>query len=153
MNLTSPHFSQDELKCHGKTCSLVSPKTPCNQNKVQQILLDALEQFRLTSGSKSVIINDAYRCPIHNLQVGGVSDSQHVQGIAADIRITGLTGAQLEAIALQCPRITAIGRDDYRNYIHIDTRPMDHSEGHALWCYGENGAWIAYYPPLETKIT
>jgi hypothetical protein len=151
MNLSSPHFSNSELKCHGLTCSLVSHGTPCNLNEVQQILLDALEQFRLTSGSKSVIIDDAYRCPRHNTEVGGVLDSEHVRGIAADIRIEGLSGAELAVIGMECPLITAIGRDDYRNYIHIDTRIM--ARGHALWCYSETGGWIAYYPPKLAQIT
>jgi hypothetical protein len=150
MNLISPHFSNSELKCHGTTCSLIIPGTPCNLNNVQQILLDALEQFRLTSGSKSIILDDAYRCAVHNKQVGGVPNSEHVQGIAADLRIEGMTGAELEAIALKCPLITAIGRDDYRNYIHIDTRPM--SRGHALWCYAESGTWEPYYSPKSTGV-
>lgn len=143
MSLTSLHFSNDELKCHGTTCG-PGGQTGCNVNGVQQSILDALEQFRLTSGRKPVILDDAYRCKIHNAQVGGTVDSTHLEGLAADIRIEGLTGAQLQTIALQCPLITAIGRDDYENYIHIDTRS---TETRIMWCYAANGTWTAYYAP------
>ena len=133
MGATSEHFKDGELSCKH-----------CGVNDCQQPIVDALEQFRALVG-KPVIIDDAYRCPAHNLAVGGVSDSEHVQGIAADICVEGMSGAELEAAALKCPLITAIGRSDDPAYIHVDTRPM--SQGHARWAYAPvTGKWCAWFP-------
>lgn len=44
-----------------------------------------LEQVRGVLGSRPIIITSGYRCPELNAAVGGVSDSAHVKGLAADI--------------------------------------------------------------------
>ena len=138
--MTSEHFSDAELACHGTTCG--PNKNGCHVNGCHRVLLDALEQFRALVG-KPVIVNDAYRCPIHNAQVGGVPDSEHVSGIAADICVDGMSGADLETSALRCPLITAIGRSDDPPYIHIDTRHM--SQGIARWSYAPvTGKWCQW---------
>lgn len=90
-----------------------------------------------------MIVEDAYRCPEHNAQVGGVPDSEHVRGIAADIGVAGKTAAELEAVARTIPAIKGIGRADHQNYIHIDLR-----ESPAQWCYGVDGRPCGYYPPV-----
>ena len=68
------YFSDQELACKH-----------CGVNGTTQALRDALDQFREAVG-KPVIVDDAYRCPVHNAQVGGVPHSQHLEGNAADIR-------------------------------------------------------------------
>ena len=75
----SAHFSKAELACH---C--------CAQLIVDPGLIDALEQLRGLAG-KPIKIHDGYRCPAHNEQAGGVANSEHTRGLAADIEITGLT--------------------------------------------------------------
>lgn len=135
MGLTSEHFSTAELQCRGLTCG---DGHGCHVNGVKQELLDALEVLRTVIG-KPITINDAFRCAIHNAQVGGVPDSQHLLGIAADISVPGMTGAELEAAARQVPAINGIGRG--ANYLHIDTR-----ETPAEWTYLPNGQQAPYYP-------
>lgn len=49
-----------------------------------------LEQVRLIVG-RPVIINSAYRSPAVNKLVGGQPNSQHLLGLAADIRVPGMT--------------------------------------------------------------
>lgn len=36
---------------------------------------------------KPIYVNSGYRCPRHNAAVGGVPNSQHMRGEAADIRL------------------------------------------------------------------
>jgi uncharacterized protein YcbK (DUF882 family) len=132
MGATSEHFSDAELACHD-----------CGVNGCTQALVDALEAFRAIVG-QPVIVNDAYRCSAHNRAVGGVQFSQHVIGQAADIRIQGMTAAQLESVARQVPGINGIGRGDFQDYIHVDVR-SDPSH----WCYNEHGQQVAYYPATE----
>lgn len=141
---TSQHFGDAELACHGKKCGL--ERTGCHVNLVQQSLLDALEAFRAEVG-KPVLVDDAFRCAVHNAEVGGMSHSEHLQGIAADIRVDGMTAAELEAVAVKIPAIRGLGRDDFDQYLHIDTRQIPYR-----WCYEHDlttkkVSVVLYYPP------
>lgn len=150
MGFTSKHFTAAELQCHH-----------CGLNECTQGLVDALESFRLyadnewklmqivdktipdSSAFPGVRIHDAYRCPAHNASTpNSAKNSQHVQGLAADISVKGMTASDLEAIARRIPAIKGIGRADIQNYLHIDVR-----ETPAEWCYTANGASCKYYYP------
>jgi len=135
MGATGPHFSAAELACKH-----------CGVNGVQQSIVDALEAFRETVG-KPVIVNSAYRCPEHNAAVGGKPKSEHVEGLAADIRVTGMTAAELEAVARSIPGVNGIGRADKQNYLHMDVRATP-----AQWCYDREGNTVAYYAPPSDVI-
>lgn len=166
MDITSPHFSQAELRCRGTNCNLNPPLLPvrgCGENRCTQTLVDGLEAFRVKAlelyASKpgyhpvdfpGVRIIDAYRCLKHNAgTTGAVSDSQHPNGRAADISVSGLSSAELEECALAVPVFNegGIGRDDIRGMIHVDCRPTK-----ARWCYYRNAQgvikWGAYSPPV-----
>lgn len=71
----SPHFDHSEFTCH---C--------CGKGNVDPKLIDLLEQLRTKAGAP-IHVNCGYRCPKHNAEVGGVPNSQHVLGTAADITI------------------------------------------------------------------
>jgi len=133
MGATSLHFSDAELAC-----------PHCHVNGCQRELVDALEAFRVLV-RRPVRINSAYRCAQHNAQAGGAGKSEHVAGMAADIRVKGMTAAQLESVALGILAIRGIGRDDRQQYIHIDVRSAPTL---ARWCYSANGQWCSYYPPI-----
>ena len=47
---------------------------------VEQVLDPARERL-----GKAVVVNSGFRCPVHNKAVGGVYNSQHVSGQAADV--------------------------------------------------------------------
>ena len=47
---------------------------------VEQVLDPAREKY-----GKPVVVNSGFRCPLHNKTVGGVYNSQHVSGQAADV--------------------------------------------------------------------
>jgi len=128
------YFTDQELACKH-----------CGVNGTTQALRDALDQFRELA-ARPVIVDDAYRCPVHNAQAGGVPHSQHVEGNAADIRIEGLSAACLYHIAIHIPAIHGIGRSDYQDYLHVDVRPAP-----AKWCYGPTGKEIAWYDPETTE--
>lgn len=74
---------------------------------------------------KPIKINSAYRSPEHNKAVGGVKNSMHVKGKAADIVVTGLTPTQLAAIIfmlIEQKKIKQGGVGIYPNFVHYDIR-------------------------------
>lgn len=131
--MTSQHFTEKELSCHH-----------CGQNHCRPELLYALETFRAAVG-RPVIVDDAYRCVLHNADVGGAPNSEHLLGLAADIKVEGMTAVQLEVVATRIPIIRGIGRNDHLGYLHIDTR-----EHPARWCYSQDGVYVPWYHPKNS---
>lgn len=82
----SSHFSKAEFKCQcgGRYCN----GYPAN---VSRKLIDILEALRSYYG-KPITITSGLRCARHNANVGGVSNSAHKYGRAADIYIPGICG-------------------------------------------------------------
>lgn len=108
----SAHFSKAELACH---C--------CGELKIETALIEALEQLR-TLANKEIVVHDGFRCPAHNQDVGGVSESEHTRGMAADVSIPGLSLQQMFDLALQIPTFLHGGVGVYdSNFLHLDTRP------------------------------
>ena len=71
----------------------------------------------------AVTINSGYRTPQYNAKVGGVTDSQHCYGTAADIVVRGKTPAQVAAYARQLmPDWGGVGVYAKQNFVHIDVR-------------------------------
>ena len=62
------------------------PKDEKVVENLRSLCLEVLQPLRDYVGA-SVHINSGYRCPELNMAVGGVKNSQHCRGEAADIRI------------------------------------------------------------------
>lgn len=79
-----------------------------------------LENIRKYFGSK-IIINSGYRSPSYNRKVGGVGNSLHTKGKAADIYVYGVSPLD---VASYCKKIgiKGVGCYMYSNFVHIDTR-------------------------------
>ena len=71
----SKYFSDEETSCH---CG-------CGGNNVNPVLMQKLDALRELIGGP-IEISCAFRCARHNAEVGGVSNSQHVLGNAADVQ-------------------------------------------------------------------
>lgn len=75
---------------------------------------------------KPIKVNSGFRCPLHNKTVGGVYNSQHVKGEAADIAPAGFmihdSGLKTELVRL-AKVIVENGRFDqlilYPTFIHV----------------------------------
>ena len=81
-------------------------------------LVKMLDQIRDYFG-KEVIINSGYRTASHNAAVGGVSNSQHTLGKAADIVVKGVPPAAVQTYAYDQLNGTV---GTYSTFTHIDTR-------------------------------
>ncbi len=85
MNL-SDHFTLEEF-VNSDTARARQIDNTASQDIVAALRQTAglLEQVRGVLGSVPLIITSGYRCPALNAAVGGVADSAHVKGLAADI--------------------------------------------------------------------
>lgn len=83
-------------------------------------LVNVLQKIRTHFG-KSVTITSAYRTPTKNKAVGGTTYSQHLYGMAADIKVKGVSPKKVAAYAEKLlPKSGGIGV--YSTFTHIDVR-------------------------------
>lgn len=79
-------FRENGARC--KECRLAQPakQLPYGiEENIQALVSNVLEPARERLG-KPIVVNSGFRCPIHNVAVGGAANSQHVRGEACDCR-------------------------------------------------------------------
>lgn len=107
----SKNFRLDEFKCKcGK----------CDPILVDEALVEWLQKIRDHFG-RSVNINSGYRCAKHNAdpKVDGNPGSHHMKGMAADIRVEGITPEEVAKYA-ESIGIQRIGLYNKRSFfVHI----------------------------------
>lgn len=88
--MLSKHFSLEEMTNSGTAIRLRIANRPSTVQieNLRQLCLNVLEPVRLRFGVTR--ITSGYRCPELNSAVGGVPDSQHTRGEAADIHISDM---------------------------------------------------------------
>ena len=109
------NFSRSEFAC-----------PHCGEVEIDPLLVATLQRIRDCAGP--VVVTSGYRCPVHNEAVGGVNNSQHIYGRAADIYVPGMSQAALLALV----REMTVNEDIYAGYayaiknskraVHIDVR-------------------------------
>ncbi len=106
------YFKLSEFKCKCG-CNMPDEVVENLTTKLISLLDIAREKSRIP-----FIITSGYRCPEYNELVGGVKNSAHTKGLAADIKVG--SGYQRYAIlkSLLDVGFTRIGI--YRNFIHCD---------------------------------
>ena len=157
----SEHFTVREFACNdGSDTVLIDDK-----------LAELLENIRDKFG-KPVHINSAYRTPAYNAKVGGVSNSYHIKGMAADIVVSGVSAKRVAQYAetLDCG---GIGWYEHKKFVHIDTRKKrvcwkdsgsnvrktfsdcPYAEPSKALKYGDaDAAWVQWHlKKLGTKLT
>lgn len=70
-------------------------------------------------------INSGWRSEAHNRKIGGVKNSAHVKGNAADIVIKGKTAAEVQngiELLIKAGKISEGGVGKYPNFTHYDIR-------------------------------
>ena len=108
----SKHFNRSEFACH---CG-------CGFDRIDPELVIRLEAARSYFGLP-ITIHSGCRCPKHNAAVKGVKNSQHVQGIAADVVIKGISPNMVaQYFSDRFPDAGGLGR--YDTFTHVDVRPV-----------------------------
>lgn len=107
------YFKKEEFtcKCGGKYCK-------GNTAQPQEKLIRVLETMRDNLGGKMTIVS-GIRCTKHNANEGGVSNSRHLSGKAADIRVAGKTADQVLAEAKKHPDVRYAYKINSTN-VHVD---------------------------------
>ncbi len=88
-----------------------------------------LEAVRKKAGNSPVIINSGFRSVSHNSRVGGASNSMHMYGVAADIRVSGKTPTQVRSIVRTSGFSGSYAESTYN---HIDSR-IEYNYGSQFW--------------------
>lgn len=106
----SENFKVKEFACKDKSDPIF----------ISMELIEVLQAIRDHFG-KAVTINSGYRTPTHNKKEGGATYSQHLYGMAADIKVTGIKPKAVAEYAEKLlPNRGGIGI--YKNFVHIDVR-------------------------------
>ena len=106
------YFKMKEFECRDG-CPMPASARENIEALVQAVLDPARERL-----GKPIYVNSGYRCPRHNAAVGGVPNSQHMRGEAADIRL-----AEIADNAEIVSAIKENGRWDqmivYPTFVHV----------------------------------
>jgi len=109
------YFSLNEFQCPCCKCVMIHPE-----------LLKRLISLRQKVHC-AIYINSGYRCKKENDKVGGVPNSYHRYGMAADIFVREIPPPDLATYA-DIAGFNGIGL--YNSFVHVDVRPIkDHWKG------------------------
>ena len=108
------HFTREEFRCHcgGRYCDGF-PAQP------DENLVALLEDTREALG-KPAILSSGVRCEKHNASVGGVSNSRHLTGKAADFMVVGVCASEVLSRVQADSRTRYAYIIDNGPYIHVD---------------------------------
>lgn len=116
MTRLSPHFYRDEFAC----------KCGCGFDAADVKLLEIVEKIR-TYFDKPLEILSGCRCLKHNRKIGSKDTSQHINGLAADIKMKSIETQELYDYIEE--HIDPPGLGIYKTWVHVDVR----IKGRARW--------------------
>lgn len=147
------HFNASEFKCK------------CGGNhdtKLDTDLVNKLEKLFSTLNCSKIIINSGYRCPTHDINVGGNGSGQHTKGTAADIVCYGQDGKAISSKKVCCAA-QDIGFGGIANIdssytaTHVDVRTSKWYGDEALGAAGTNSSvtsdFYSYYGIKKSDIS
>ena len=105
---------------HFKVKEFAQKDYRCDKILIESELVKVLEDVR-THFNMPVIITSGYRTPEYNKKIGGVKNSQHTKGTAADIKVKKVIASEVQRyLNSKYPDKYGIGR--YKSFTHIDVR-------------------------------
>ncbi|WP_034328925.1 D-Ala-D-Ala carboxypeptidase family metallohydrolase [Alkaliphilus transvaalensis] len=123
------HFSWSEFRCKGNGSFSGGKVGAATVQENVRRLMWKLEALRRKAGNNPVTITSGFRSTSHNASVGGTSNSMHLYGIAADLRVANRTVVQVNNIARTCG---FSGMYNMSTAVHLDSR-VEYSYGSQSW--------------------
>ena len=102
-------FKEKEFAC--KCCGQLPPLA---RENVKALVREVLDPVREKLG-KPVVVNSGYRCEKHNIEVGGVRNSQHLRGEAVDVTCADLP--RLKALIIENGKFDQL--ITYPTFLHV----------------------------------
>lgn len=109
-----------QISEHFKVKEFAQKDFKCDKVIVDTELIDVLEDIR-AHFNKPVIVTSGYRTPEYNRKIGGVKNSQHTKGTAADIKVSEVPAKRVQKY-LEDKYPDKYGIGSYSNFTHIDVR-------------------------------
>ena len=112
------NFSLEEFKC--KDGSDIPNSALLNITELARNL-----EILRTAINKPIQITSGYRSPKYNAKIGGVKDSQHLRGTAADIKVKGMTPKEVALVIeglIESKKMKEGGIGVYPTFTHYDIR-------------------------------
>ena len=91
-----------------------------------------LEALRKKAGDRPMRVSSGFRSVRHNAAIKGEENSQHMYGIAADVRVPGVDSRRLAELARSC------GFSGVKAYT---TDAFDHLDSRREYAYGAQRWW------------
>jgi len=124
------YFRPEEFDCKCKKCKDNGEGRGIDM--MEDYFLQMLDDARHKAGIPFVITS-GYRCPSHNRAVGGVANSAHTKGLAADIACSDDRSRGYIIGALYEASFNRIGI--HPDFIHVDDD--DSKSADVVWLYKE----------------
>ena len=102
-------FKEKEFAC--KCCGQLPPLA---RENVKALVSEVLDPVREKLGMP-IVVNSGYRCEKHNKDVGGVRNSQHLRGEAADVTCSDLP--RLKALIIENGKFDQL--ITYPTFLHV----------------------------------
>jgi zinc D-Ala-D-Ala carboxypeptidase len=114
-------YDTKNFKRHSKYDTIACPCEKCGGVGVglSKTLLIVLEHLRKDLG-KPVTVTSGYRCTAHNAAVGGAAGSKHLLGLAADIKVKGMSPTKVAKYLAASPYANFLGVGTYSSWVHVD---------------------------------
>ena len=109
------YFRREEFLCRCGKCEMPAEVEESLMALVENVLEPAREKL-----GGPIIVNSGYRCERHNRDVGGVANSQHLRGEAADIRCAD--NKRLAKIIVEAGRFDQL--IIYPTFIHVSFKRL-----------------------------
>jgi len=110
--------------------SLQEFNSKCGREMPTNVMVNIIElaknlQVLRDEVKKSIQITSGYRSPEHNAKVKGAKNSQHITGMAADIKVAGMTPKQVAEVIERLiaeKKMKEGGIGIYKTWLHYDIR-------------------------------
>lgn len=116
----SAHFCRSEFAC----------RCGCSAADINLLLIERLEAVR-AAYAHPIAVTSGVRCRKHNLVAGGVEDSAHLYGLAADLALPADMQHSRHLLLLLLSEFERVGISPL-GFVHVDVDP---SKPAGAWVY------------------